>query len=445
MTSNSDQASDVESGLGDSVAEMPAAAGASEQGTGPEQLGASGTPVAAEDGLEPAETADSPAVPSPPDPDSPTDSDDVEQSGDGPGDGPARSSSNSTSGAAAAISPHWVKAKEDGWSWVRVDNGLYSGRIAATKLTTQEGFPNLEGQDRVRPQLDGARQLAKRSADIEMDFGYAGDSQVFLSAASVRGSSHYSGKPLPCQDRYHFRLVGRFLLIAVADGVSAAPASHHGAQIACRVALENLEAQLRSVGEQDWRPAIEWTDVADTCRRRLLEIFVVRAREKDPEVLNGTEREIVEGAVSLLATTLDVAVVDTEPNSSGNTEFAVASIAGDGSALVADAERGWNILYRGKEPAEDSLASNAVNPLPRAGTLHSLVFGSLEPGQSLTVMTDGVGDLVGGGTLPAARVFLDQISRGPTDIVPYLDLVGMLNANGTDDRTAVTIWCGSTI
>lgn len=432
------------SGLGDPVADTPSAAGPGEE-AGSEPPGAPEAPVMAGGGVESAEPADSPAASPLPDPDSPTDRDDVDQSGDGPGGGPVGSLKTSTTNAAVGMSPHWVKAKQDGWKWSLVDNGLYSGRIAATKLTTQDGHPNLEGQDKVRPQLDGARQLAKRSADIEMDFGYAGDSRVFLSAASIRGSSHYSGKPLPCQDRYHFRLCGKFLLIAVADGVSAAPASDHGAQVACRVALENLKSQLSGVVEQDWRQAIEWTTVANTCRRRLLEIFVVRARENDPEVLTGSERQIVEGAVSLLATTLDVAVVDTEPNSSGSTDFAVASIAGDGSALVADAERGWNILYRGKEPAEDSLASNAVNPLPRAGTLHALVFGSLEPGQSLTVMTDGVGDLVGGGTLPAARVFLDQVNRGPMDIVPYLGLVGMLNANGTDDRTAVTIWCENRI
>lgn len=65
-----------------------------------------------------------------------------------------------------------------------------------------------------------------------------------MTAQSVQGASHIKSK-LPCQDAVEFALpMPGLLLAAAADGAGSASESLLGASVACRTAIEHLQAKL---------------------------------------------------------------------------------------------------------------------------------------------------------------------------------------------------------
>jgi len=263
--------------------------------------------------------------------------------------------------------------------------------------------------------LDGVR-IAGRSGGLE------------LRAASARGLSHqYYGKVRQDEFAYLVTRDGRWLVAAVADGLSSGPDSHRAAEIVCRSGCVLVERQL---GEHD-AAVLDWPTlfghlanavIADACR----EFGLV-----DPTVAEVAER---------MAATALFAVVAIEPAPTGERAVHLMSL-GDTSAwlLCPDRLAPWEALQDVKN-AGSTVASSATAAVPAVPyQLAPAVATSLSPDQVLVLMSDGVGDPLGGGT-GEVGAFLAEAWRTPPDPLTFAAQVGFRRRSYDDDRTVIAVW-----
>jgi hypothetical protein len=259
-------------------------------------------------------------------------------------------------------------------------------------------------------------------------FPCTGGDELHLLAASVRGLSHlYYGKVR--QDSFGHLVTenGRWLVAAVADGVSAGEHSHVAAEIVSRAGCRLLVAQLeeRSPAELDWRAVLDGVadEIVDHARRRLA-------------LADSTPLDV---ARQLAATAL-FAVVSVVPDESGERPVHVMSL-GDTSAWVLrpGAAPAWDSLQAVKNRGS-VLASSATMALPGVPTeLAPPVSTTLGPGEALVLMSDGVGDPLGGGTGEVGE-YLAGAWREPPDPFTFIAQVGFRRRSYDDDRTVLAVW-----
>jgi serine/threonine protein phosphatase PrpC len=263
--------------------------------------------------------------------------------------------------------------------------------------------------------LDGVRIPAKEGGDVE------------LRAASVRGLSHqYYGTVRQDEFAYLVTRDRRWLVAAVADGLSSARYSHVAANIVCRDGCRHLERQLRDrdLTELDW-PAL-FGDIADRVIARACEAFKLR----EPHVETIAEQ---------MAATALFAVMDLSSTRAGR-RVRVMSL-GDTSAwlLSPDHDMPWTALQAVKNAGSTvaSASTAAVPALPR--TFAPPVVTELHPGEVLVLMSDGVGDPLGGGTGDVGR-FLAGAWRTPPSPLNFAAQVGFRRRSYDDDRTVLAVW-----
>lgn len=252
--------------------------------------------------------------------------------------------------------------------------------------------------------------------------------ELHLLGASVRGLSHlYYGKVR--QDAFGYLVTkdGRWLVAAVADGVSAGAHSHVAADIVSRVGCRLITAQLeeRDPAELDW-PALLDTLVAEIVGHACRKLGLV-----DPTV--------ADVAAELAATAL-FAVVAVEPSGAGERPVHVMSL-GDTSAWVLrpDATPGWESLQDVKNQGS-AVASSATMALPGLpAELAPPVATTLRAGEVLVLMSDGVGDPLGGGTGEVGE-YLAEAWRRPPDPFSFIAQVGFHRRSYDDDRTVLAVW-----
>lgn len=254
-------------------------------------------------------------------------------------------------------------------------------------------------------------------------------SGLTLAFASIRGLGHEDfGRPR--QDYAAIAQEGRYLIAAMADGVSEARFSHVGASVACRAAMAAVQGQLERqvpLDDIDWRGV---TEEVRTMLRRRARVMLGRDDEADTD-----DRE----CALLLGTTAEVLVVDAEAS---EPEFVRATLAGDGYAFVLDTERGLRPLGSTKSEDEAGLLSSEVTPLPAQpgegypivsrGTLHRET-------QAVLVTTDGIGDDMADGDSPIAGYLWERLRR-PVPPYELLRVVSYLRRQSNDDRTAMLLW-----
>jgi serine/threonine protein phosphatase PrpC len=224
-----------------------------------------------------------------------------------------------------------------------------------------------------------------------------------VRAASIRGlAKRYLAGPR--QDDMCLRLhePTESLIIAVADGVSAAPRSELGAALAVRHAVATVARQL----DED---ALEWAQVFEQAAWGLI--------------------EQQSGDAKSLATTLTVAVV------SGGTVRAAA--VGDSPALVLSGEAFEPTVLAPADP--DGLIGGGVDALPRAAGLFTAVERRLDSGSVLLVCTDGLGQPLGDGSGEVGRMLAREL-KVPPDIADFARLLDFSRATYDDDRTLVAVW-----
>ena len=265
--------------------------------------------------------------------------------------------------------------------------------------------------------------------DIVADVArFPGDGELHLLAASVRGLSHlYYGKVR--QDSFGHLVTsdGRWLVAAVADGVSAGQHSHVAAEIVSQMGCRLLVAQLeeRPPAELDWRAVLDGVadEIVGHARRRLALV----------------DSTLLDVARQLAATAL-FAVVPIVPADSGERTVHVMSL-GDTSAWVLrpDAAPAWDSLQVVKNRGS-VLASSMTMALPGVpAKMAPPVTTTLRPGEALVLMSDGVGDPLGGGTGEVGE-YLADAWREPPDPFTFIAQVGFRRRSYDDDRTVLAVW-----
>lgn len=244
-----------------------------------------------------------------------------------------------------------------------------------------------------------------------------------VRGASTRGHLHrYNGTPRQDDFAIHAVQEGR-VIVAVADGVSAAQHSHVGASAATRYATGWLCTHLRE-------------DVAQTDWVALMKSVAWELNEQVQTLLGLAEPDPVR-AESELATTLVCAVI--EPLEPDALRAHLVGI-GDSGAWVLSAA-GFTPILGGKAVSDEGVASSAVTGLPRVPTDLSPVVVEISHGEVLLIGTDGIGDPLGDGEGGVGKLFRDVLTGlCPPSLIEFAHAVDFSRENFDDDRTLVAVW-----
>ncbi|WP_103350730.1 protein phosphatase 2C domain-containing protein [Amycolatopsis sp. CA-128772] len=286
------------------------------------------------------------------------------------------------------------------------------GRAAAAP-----SYPDREHWDRPDTVVDGV-VLA----------GDDGRPPLVLRAASSRGRGHrFHGKVR--QDAYAFRCGGRFVVTAVADGLSSRPLSHVAAEVVARHGCHLVAKQLETAAPED----LDWPQIL-----RVLAAKVLSAGRR--ELQGAPHPRVVEADAEVareLATTVLFAVADLRPADGGHPVSVFAY--GDSSAWVLRSGARWEPLNRVKDEGA-VVAGSATDALPYLPTQPpGVVRTQLAPGDVLVLLSDGLGDPLDDGTGPVAE-FLAEHWRCPPEPLAFAAHVDFARRSHDDDRTAVALW-----
>jgi hypothetical protein len=240
-----------------------------------------------------------------------------------------------------------------------------------------------------------------------------------VRAVSLVGPSHRCEEPATArQDAYRLGrdAAGRYLVVAVADGLSESRRSDLGATVAARCSVDMVREEL----DRGAAPDLRWLEIF-----RLAASNVASAAKQS----GLSPREV--------CTALIVAVVPSEPdNRNGGRRVWFASLA-DVSAWERS-ESGWRMLAG--DPKEDALDRNAVHHfLPYHPDKVTVVYQDVPPGATITIVSDGVGDALT--DVPGASEWFARKWRTPPPLASFLLDVAYDARGQLDDRTAVTVWC----
>lgn len=264
-----------------------------------------------------------------------------------------------------------------------------------------------------------------------------------VRAASVRGlyKRHVGG---PRQDDLCLRLhpPTRTVIVAVADGVSAAPRSDLAAALAVRHAAASVDRQLEQ-GPVD----IDWEEVFRHAAWALVE---------EQRRASGNAQAGVEDAAVALATTLIVATISptaatdssspeddpntgrSDPDRSGVDGFRVQTAAvGDSPAFVLADLRFEPVL--GTPPDADGLLGGGTRALPRDAGAVEQGTSTLTAGSVLLICSDGLALPLADGTGDVGRALARELAN-PPDIIDFARLLDFSRATYDDDRTLVAVW-----
>lgn len=291
------------------------------------------------------------------------------------------------------------------------------------RAATAPSYPDPDNWDHRDTVLDG---VLLKGAD--------GLQPMALRAASTRGRAHrFAGRVR--QDAYAFRCDGRFVVAAVADGMSSRPLSHVAANVVsqhgCHLVAKLLETA--SPDELDWAYILRVlaAKVINAGRRRLQVAAQPRVVEPDPEEV---ARE--------LATTVLFAVVDMRPAVDGHPVHVLAY--GDTSAWVLRSGVRWEPQNPVKNQGT-AVASSATDALPYLpGQPPEVVRTRLAPTDVLLLISDGVADPLDDGTGSVGE-FLAVNWRRPPEPLAFAAHVDFARRSHDDDRTAVAIWPGTAV
>jgi serine/threonine protein phosphatase PrpC len=253
-------------------------------------------------------------------------------------------------------------------------------------------------------------------------------------AASVRGLfKRYLGGSRQDDFCLQLHVPTRTLVVAVADGVSAAPRSHLGAALAVRQAAAAVVRQL-DAGEVE----LDWNEVFSQAAWSLV--------EEHRRACSDSSAGVEEAAASL-ATTLAVAALtaddadsDGDPACAGprleQYRLQVAAV-GDSPTLVLS--QGKFVRVVGDEEDPHGLIGGGVRALPRHTKPAVAEPRTLEPKDVLLVCTDGLALPLADGKNEVGRTLTRELAN-PPDIVDFARLLDFSRSTYDDDRTLVTVW-----
>lgn len=282
------------------------------------------------------------------------------------------------------------------------------------------------------------RRGTRHRPDTVLDGFYVG--QIRVAVASLRGMSHHVHRSNR-QDAYSLGLTpgDRWLVIALADGVSSGPLSEEAADAATEAAVRGTLKALRVTESLE----LDWATISQQVRAAVRGRAEVLAGRRGTDAATGAPIEPASLSDATLAnvmsTTAEILVVSTMRQPGEGHDFVRVLISGDGSAFRLDPLRGISPVGSAKSVGDDGLTSHAVRPLPFDVGDPEVDHGILLPGQAITAMTDGFGGQVGRGMNAFGSHLLQTLCR-PLDTVEYLRAVSYINEGANDDRTIATVW-----
>jgi serine/threonine protein phosphatase PrpC len=252
-------------------------------------------------------------------------------------------------------------------------------------------------------------------AAIAADTALIGDLE--LRAASIAGPGHRCERGRPRQDAYRLATdeSGRYLIVAIADGMSDSSHSHLGANVATTAIVHHLRTILaQTTPESPATSPAEWFVAASGQM-----IAAAGQRNLEPDMVR---------AAAL------VTIVEIVPHAAQTRRVWLASIA-DVSAWQRQ-DRSWRQVAGDIKHGMDSSRLSRFLPFHPRDVSWSCT--NLRPNDVLALTTDGIGDVLAGGQI--ATWFADQWAT-PPHISDFIDTVGFEAKGELDDRTAVVLWC----
>lgn len=253
--------------------------------------------------------------------------------------------------------------------------------------------------------------------------------RLILRAASGRGLAHQQYGD-PRQDDHAFALSGdgEYLVGVVADGVSSGEWSHLAARVATEEGSAHVAALLRTTAPED----VAWRDVLSMLAERLRDVCAT---------LPGGAAQVDLGwheVATLMATTVVIGVVATRPDDDGEHAVTVVRL-GDTSAWVLHPADGWVPLGEVKN-AGNVIAESATACLPLVPDADPLVVQTTIPqGAVLLLLTDGVGDPLGGGRGEVGAA-LRRWWQTPPHPLEFAAQACFGRKTFDDDRGALGVW-----
>ena len=287
-----------------------------------------------------------------------------------------------------------------------------------------------------------ARQPGRNSHrhDWAGDIAQMGD--MLAMGASLRGAMHYGF----CTIRQDSYAIGsenntnecKWIIAAIADGVSSAEQAHAFADYMARQAVITAGEELSAATPAKLRD-VDWKALAqrlvavsdDFCRFAARRIV---PEEKTAQIARAMPMDFAQK----WATTLELAVVaaNCDKPSSGN-EYAHLTVAGDGAAYVLNKKQGWNTIKPGKRQSKN-IATNAVFSLPLHPREFPLTYGCLGRYDCLVLATDGLSDFIGDGGTQLGGFFQDRLP-GCASLASFMQIADVSMFQADDDRTIVMI------
>jgi serine/threonine protein phosphatase PrpC len=309
------------------------------------------------------------------------------------------------------------------------------GALAGDETVEDCLDPIVVGEAKPRPfeskHVDAAKYITPRFTPDTIIDAWQNDF-LTLRGASIRGNSHRWEK-IPRQDSFATAFVPHknWVVVAVADGVSAAPQSHIGAAIAVDSAISYfVNTPTADVERLDWRQACEVV-----ARRLTLKITSLRDHPIGLDKIGDTESDVAGAALTYLATTLVCAVI-TPNQHAGGLVARVIAVGDSGVWLLSGAK--FHAAAGGKEDGS-GITSNDVAPLPYVPPDLAPVKVAVKPGEVLLLGTDGFGEPLGSGDGELGRLFRSALEPVPTAL-RFANTLDFTRKYFVDDRTLVAVW-----
>lgn len=268
--------------------------------------------------------------------------------------------------------------------------------------------------------------------DLEADLGRVGDLAVM--ALSLRGTKHqyYAGAN---EDSFCLAHTNEWLIITVADGVSAAKYSAYASKFFAHSVCRSLRRRLADTPEASDSVLNGFVSEAlQSANDKVLHwnIDDVAAPDIDSESLDTDER------YASLATTLSIALVPLHSAADGRRSVTLASV-GD-SPVYTLHRKSWALLTDATKEGE--ILDNSTPALPvRPGDDPCLVWRKvdLDPDAALAVMTDGIGTSLGRGQGDVGLWLAERLSK-PCTMEEAVRAARFDRRGEDDDRTIVMVW-----
>jgi hypothetical protein len=272
-----------------------------------------------------------------------------------------------------------------------------------------------------------------------------------LRAASVRGLSHRHYGVVR-QDSYGIELSvdGKFLILAVADGVSAGKLSHKAAEIATTKIPDAIKKALVSQqpSEIEWNQLVHDSAVLWMQGWIAHEVELGRLTQQDFGLEDLEEPEFLETLRSprviggLMASTVALAIVDLTMDDTGAHDVWFTRIGDTSGWIISTDTEGkhhWESLGDVKNEGE-AIAESATVALPFLPKEPlEAIYRKLKVNERLVLMTDGIGDPLGSGTGLTGDAFGTWWVTAPSTL-EFAAQVDFDRVTFDDDRTAIAIW-----